>query len=656
MKDSYSNPFAAVNAAQLDDDKILEYWCNPFTFDLFSEIKEEDVYEEAMNIVFMGGRSTGKSMFLRYWSYPVQLRAAKKEEALFIDITQQNKGIGFYFRIAGSTLKSFQGHGLDIEHWSAVFTHYFELIVGRQYIEAIRLLRQGKNSIENELNESNFISRTCRLLSFADKSSLDEVVEEFDRQISHVDQFRGDVAFYREAFVPLNRGYASQSISFDLAQEIFGCLPSIADLNIIILLDEYENFLEYQQRVINTMLKFSTSQIKFRIGMRLEGFRTFRTITEEDFIKEGREYRKVVFEEVINKDKDYHDFLKAIAKKRLESIPILRDNGFTDIEDILSREENLEEEAIELTQNKPDKVYEYFSKKVPREQLDKVRFSNNPLPELLNFIRLLRGAPPERVYDSMQDYLSNRKTEEGMKYRRDYVDKYKLSLMILLCSIYKQNKLYYSFNTFAFLSSGIVGHFLDLCRRSFAIAGWEQREKLLSEGAISKKVQTEAALAWSRTEKQQVSRIEDYGGMLSRFVNNLGNVFRAYHDDIRLRYPETNQFAVNIDTLIDEELKNAMNAAIKWSVVQKKPRLQRTGPSENLQDTYTINRIFAPIFRLSYRTRGGKSVVLNEESLSYLMRQDDIEVSSFLPKKRVTKKVTKNNVPKSSELSLFPEK
>jgi hypothetical protein len=390
--------------------------------------------------------------------------------------------------------------------------------------------------------------------------------------------------------------------------------------------------------------------------MRLEGFKTFRTITEEDFIKEEREYRKVVFEEVINRDKDYHDFLRAVAKKRLEAIPALRDNGFTDIINILSREENLEQEAIELTQNKPDRVYESFCKILPKEHLGRVRFSDNPLLELLNFIRLLRGAPPERVYESMQDYLSNRKTAEGMKYRRDYVDKYKLSLMILLCSIYRQNKLYYSFNTFAFLSSGIVGHFLELCRSSFAIAGWGEKTRLLSEGTISKKVQNEAALALSRSEKQQVSRIEDYGGMLSRFVNNIGNIFRAYHDDIRLRYPETNQFAVNIDTLIDEELKNAMNAAIKWSVIQKKPRLQRTGPSENLQDTYTINRIFAPIFRLSYRTRGGKSVVLNEESLSYLMRQDEIDVSSFLPQKRVAKKVTKKRTSKRSDLSLFPEK
>src|ERR1051325_10607078 len=120
MNDSFKNPFSGVNAAQLDTDSILEYWCNPFTYDLFSEVQEGDIYEDPMNIVFMGGRSTGKSMFLRYWSYPVQFKGAKRDKIPLDENISGKKGIGFYFRIDGPTLKSFQGHGLDVEHWSSV--------------------------------------------------------------------------------------------------------------------------------------------------------------------------------------------------------------------------------------------------------------------------------------------------------------------------------------------------------------------------------------------------------------------------------------------------------------------------------------------------------------------------------------------------------
>src|SRR4030095_9847634 len=104
------------------------------------------------------------------------------------------------------------------------------------------------------------------------------------------------------------------------------------------------------------------------------------------------------------------------------------------------------------------------------------------------------------------------------------INKYKLSLVFLLCSIYKKEKQYYSFNTFSFLSSGIVGQFLELCRRSFAIAEWNDTDAFLKEGKISKMDQTRAAVDFSLAEKQQIIRIEDHGGAVSRFVENLGTI------------------------------------------------------------------------------------------------------------------------------------
>lgn len=642
MNDSYRNPFSAVNAVQMEIDSILEYWCNPFTYDLFSEIKQADIYEDPMNIVFMGGRSTGKSMFLRYWSYPVQFKAAEKDCISFTDVLKRNKGIGFYFRIDGPALRSFQGHGLSEEHWTSVFTHYFELIIGRQLIEVLRLL-QGESSIRRDIVESGFISKMCKYLDFGEMNTLDEVIEEFDKRIQHVDRFRGNVPFHKQPFDPGERGFASQSISISVSEMILTDIASLRDLHIVLLLDEYENFLEYQQVVVNTLLRFTRPKIKFRIGMRLEGFRTFKMIADEDFIKEGREYRKVVFEEVLNKDLGYHKFLVEIARKRLESIAILREKQFTNIRIILSREENLEDEAIELTKKKPNKTYEFFSKKLPRQQLDRVRCPDNPLLELMNFVWLTRGVSAEKTSKSMNDYLAKKKTEDAAKYRLDYVDKYKLSLMFLLCSIYRRPKLYYSFNTFAFLSSGIVGHFIELCRRSFAIAGWGD-DRLVQEGKIARDYQSQAAREFSTDELHQISRIENYGAQISRFIHNIGNVFRDYHLDFGMRYPETNQFAVNLDT-IQKDLRDAMEAAIRWSVIQRKPKIQRKGPGEHLQDTYTINRIFSPSFSISYRTRGGKSVSLNEVRLNELMNVDDIDTSQYITRAQTARNESADDSP-----------
>lgn len=629
--DNYSNPFSGVNAVQLDTNLILEYWCNPFRYELYSGIKEEDIYRDPNNIVLMGGRSTGKSMFLRYWSYPVQLKIAEKENSTFKEISLKNQGIGYYFRIDGAKLKSFQGHGLSQEHWSSVFTHYFELIIGRQYIEVLKLL-EDEQSIEKETINLNLIPQFCDLLVCNTPSTLEGIIVEFDIRIKEVELFLGNVPFYKKEFVPKIRGFLSQYLSFGIPGIIVNVIPAFKEINHVILLDEYENFLPFQQKIVNTLLRFSKPHIKFRIGMRLEGFRTFEMISEDDFIKEGREYRKVVFEEVITKNTGYQDFLCEISKKRLESIPVFRNKKFTDIKLILGDNEDLEEEAHDLTSTKPDKIFDFFSKKIPESDLSIVRNKEYPLLELLNFIWLSRGVPPEKTLESMNGYLQKQKNSaDAEKYRRDYIDKYKLTLTFLLCSIYKKNKQYYSFNTFSFLSSGIVGHFIELCRRSFAVAEFRDNETLLNKGIIRKDFQHKAATEFSHSEKQQIGRIETYGGTISKFIENIGNIFRGFHLDFQMRYPETNQFAINIDSIDNMDIKDSMKAAIRWSIIQKKPKMQRSGPSESLKDIYTINRIFSPSFQISYRTRGGKSVLLNESILKNLTSDFKINLNDFIP-------------------------
>jgi hypothetical protein len=110
-----------------------------------------------------------------------------------------------------------------------------------------------------------------------------------------------------------------------------------------------------------------------------------------------------------------------------------------------------------------------------------------------------------------------------------------------------------------------------------------------------------------------------------------------------MRYPEVNQFAINIDSIRDENLQAALRSAIKWTIIQRKPKMQRTGPSESLQDIYTINRIFSPTFQISYRTRGGKSIILDETSLRELMYNEKVNFSKFL--KDDNSKSNKNNPP-----------
>lgn len=652
MKDSYRNPFSGRNAANLDDQSILDYWCSPFAYRLFSGIKETDIYEDPNNIVLMGGRSCGKTMFLRYWSFPVQWKLACQNKnnnyKRVIDYFKEKKGIGFYIRIDGPILRSFDGFGVAPDKWNSIFIHYFELIVGRNYFEAIKKL-YDIGDLKKEEIENKFIPEVKRIIRQSQITSLNDLLNDFDTRIKEIDTYRGDIPFFKKEFKPSKGGFASQSLSFGIPKIAKTTISDFKDINFILLIDEYENYLEPQQRVINTLLRFSSTTIRFRLGMRLEGFRTYAMISEDDFIKEGREYGKVVFEDVLIKDKDYHDFLKEVSKKRLESVKTLKEQGKIDITEFLSKSEDLEAEALALVSKNPGKHFKHFKKFLKNANIELLKYKHNPLLELLNILWVLRGVSSNEIKAAMEDYLKgDYKGDKVKKYRMDYVDKYKLSLVFLLCSIYRKNKNYYSFNTFAFLSSGMVGNFIELCRRAFQYAEFENKDQLIKKGEISIDQQTKAASDFSEAELWQINRIENYGGYIHKFVNNLGNIFRDFHTDIKIRYPETNQFCPDIDKLPEQEFQDTFRAAIKWSVVQKKARIQQPTPGQHLKHIYTINRIFSPSFQISYRTRGGYSVKLTAQDIVKLMTEENVTSKDYL------KQINEEPEAPRIELDLFP--
>ena len=113
---------------------------------------------------------------------------------------------------------------------------------------------------------------------------------------------------------------------------------------------------------------------------------------------------------------------------------------------------------------------------------------------MLNIIWVTRGKSISETKDMMNRYLSSSLTK-GDKYRRDYVDKYKYQLVYTLLKEHHQNKrkLYYSFTTYAFLSTGSVNDFISLCRNTFYLLDDNYFENIRNNPIIDKNIQTRGA-------------------------------------------------------------------------------------------------------------------------------------------------------------------
>ena len=189
----------------------------------------------------------------------------------------------------------------------------------------------------------------------------------------------------------------------------------------------------------------------------------------------------------------------------------------------------------------------------------------------------------------------------------------KLSFVFILCSIYHiEKKGYYSFVDYCQLSSGIVGGFVELCRRAFDIAYFKERE-LLFDGRISAKIQTDAAYEYAQSERDMIERINIYGSRLNTFIDNIGNAFSYIHRDLYIRYPETNLFPAVLDAL-KKENKKLLEVACMWSLIVKKPNTQDAKAKNQKQDIYYLNRVLAPAYKISYRTRGGLNPISVNDS------------------------------------------
>ena len=612
-------------------DEILNYWCSPFFGLRLRGVDEEQVFTDAQPIVFEGGRGTGKTMFLRYFSHQVQLRQLSRRAEFrgnSLDRAAECGGVGIYIRMDGALVRDFVGKGVDADVWDAVFGHYFDLQVCQRYVELVRAWFSDGALQASEVDA--FVDGLCRQLGAqVDPHTLDHASAVVDARINEVRDFRAAVSFRRLSFSP-SKAVAAGDLAFGIPRVLRGAISRLpGQFRFLILLDEYENFSRSQQRILNTLLKFPTENVTFRVGMRLEGFHTTDTTSPDEYIKVGRDYTAVVFEDILAKDVKYRRFLQEVARRRLEAEPYFKQKGWLDIRRFLEASENVESEARALF-NGNKKSTRYLKEVVatlPSAErgaaLHVLSRPDNPLMEMLNAVWLLRGRSVADTSQGMQDYAAGQGTELGRKYRRDFIDKYKLSLMFLLASHEKRDKLYYSFNTYCFLSSGIVGNFLELCRRAFQVAAFEDRTALLERGKIPAKLQSMAAREVGRSELDMIRRIPRYGTKLTHFANGLGNGFRTYHLDPRLRYPETNQFSVSLANVPSEADEAAFRAAIRWSVIQRKPRLQRAAPGSGKTENYTLNRILAPVFQISYRTRGGKSATLRGDRLPGCFSSDE---------------------------------
>lgn len=552
-------------------------------------------------LVIEGGRGSGKTMFFQCNSWRQKVLEYQKTNKPIANILDGEDFVGIYYRVDTTFVSSMQEREED--NWGAIFETYIGISILKEILDLICALNKSMNLNESALSEFS--------LSFSKKLNIEsttDTIEKFKNDCNVFLDIIEDKINGSETLSDLRCVNANRFIT-DLCIATKALLGK-EDLLFKIFIDEYETLQEYQQRIINTLIKHSTLPVIFNIGLRPKGMKTSKTISETETIEAPHDYEllSLGFDE-----KKYPEIIKSICQKRIAlgkeqgKIP---ESASDDIEFYLGNYSiDLELERINQSSKKPphiEKLRELIEVRATEENCtseetkvycnilcDEAPILNSRMHYALLCKKTQYTPTLKEIYDS---YISN-----DERYR-EWLHNRKNGVIYLLCKEVKREKMYYGFDVFSALSSNIVRYFLELCEQSFKIAflnGYEWESPICAE------TQTEAARYVSEYKLVDIAGYEPHGKELRIFVQYLGQIFYKLHteEDNTLGEPEPNHFNTK-DLSLSDSSKRKIASAIMWNVLQEgeTTKKKQSVLSPETVDYY-LNKIYVPYFGISYRNQ-----------------------------------------------------
>lgn len=632
-----SNPFVGCTARDMTYDEVHQYWCSPFRL---YDLRENELFTSKTPIVIEGIRGTGKTMIMKYLSYFIQKKSCSSQ--LLEDKLSffRKKSIGVYFRYKADFCNLFISLDCSSEDKKRIFRQYYEFFITRQILEILDDFYAGSDSLQ--------VTEILCAFFGVNKMSIRGILEYINNRIKEMDQIINSAIFdegWRDKMMPLIN---SVGLVTELICKISNDFPGWKDVLFVILLDEYENLGEFQT-IINTLIKQvdDTVNLTYRLGMRPAGMEHNGTNVANEYLQIDRDFLLQKLE--YGNYEEYRNFAISISKKRLESIPTFYEHHLCNISDLLGEKENFDKEAEAVAKGKKqfEQLKKYFPEFDQRQDVINALSCDEKLMEMYNILRVMRGSDYKEIGELSKTYrklrdarrlgeLKEQNTDEAKKlkkYHLDYSSKYRMALLYVLLTIYGERKQYYSVNTFLRLSSGSINDFISLCRNTFKHINNDMLEELKRGKRIDSRIQDLAARDTAEDQRRKASMGNWNGDKIYLFIDTIGNLFEIYHRDLNVRFPETNQFAFADENEIrnDEQLREYLVELINsGTIIRKNQRQRKTFDTSKRGYLYMLNRIFAPIYQYSYRTRGGFNPVISTEDFRTMWEGSSIDLNKYL--------------------------
>lgn len=560
-------------------------WLNEKMFDLFSTPSYFPELTTGRPCMLIGGRGTGKTTVLRCLSYEGQYALRDRDDT----------GVstwpfyGVYHRVNTNRVTAFRGGEISEDRWNRLFGHYFNLVVVDLLLGFLKWfeLRTGTSA---GLPADAIISVGA---TFGFKGT--ESIESLHRQVR-----AAQIAL--EAFVN-NAGEdhphcSLQGAPIDELTAAMRAVPCFAGRHLFILIDEYENYSDHQQRIVNTILKHAGQSYTFKIGVRELGWRARTTINQHEVLQSPADY--VSIDVTAKIEEQFAAFGRAVCNGRMA---LLREK-FPDVPADVSQlfpgyTEEKEAEILDQGGHHLAKQASDCLETLASAPSDRAVLNSMPLLE-----RYLLAYWAQAHNQTLQDVWANRLANP-----REWETRYGNYKYGLLFTLRRRKrgiqKFYCGWDVIVQLAGVNVRYLLELVDQCLLLH--LRRGGDLGE-PVTQKLQTEAAQEVGRKNLSELEALSSHGAQLTRLILALGRVFQSMAAS-----PEGHLMEVNHFQLADEATEasagvdvSAADRLISAAVMHL--ALVRSAGTKlvevDIRDyEYRVHPVFSAFFVFSHRKR-----------------------------------------------------
>lgn len=583
-------------------------WLKEHLYEVFTEPLYFPELKGVRPCILEGGRGTGKTTVLRCLSYEGQFALAQNVVARI----REWDFFGLYSRVNTNRVTAFDGPELSEREWTRLYAHYVNL----EFVEEVaRFLVWYAERLPSA---DCLPERACRAVAAAlhvtratDIAELLTVVTEarnaFEAYINNV----GD-----DGPKPL---LSMQGAPLDALMREVATLEHFRGRHFFFLIDEYENLLDYQQRVINTLIKHSGDTYTFKVGVKELGLRVRSTLNENEHLISPADYVRIHISDKLG-DR-FPEFAARVCQERLRRIHAHDGSTLPAVEVMFgSLSEEREAELLGVRKRNLD-ARESLSKELPVELLSAFDQAPPLMAYLLNYWAEAKGTTLE---EQLHSYVADRGEWEQR------LENYQHALLFTIRQKKRGIRKYYAgWDVVTRLAGGNIRYLLELVDQCLLA-------KLRDGGALgeplSYELQTEVAQAVGKKNLTELEGVSVHGVRLTRLLLGLGRVFQVLAANPEGHTPEANQFTLRDPNAEPSESDVGVEALLRSAVMHlaliRFPGNKLQDDAETKAYDYMVHPVFAAFFEFSYRRK--RKIVISGDQLIGLVEHPRQAISTVL--------------------------